>query len=151
MKEQGKHMSVAGGGERMKKAAGTLLYREGRAGLEVLLIHPSGWYNRTKPWGIPKGEPDPSEDLETTARRETREEAGVEAEALVPLGSITYQKSRKEVHAFAGPAPADAKPHCASWEVDAAQFVSIDEARSRIHPDQAVFLDRLVEHLKTTR
>ena len=132
----------------MKKAAGTLLYREGPSGLEVLLIHPSGWYNRGKPWGIPKGEPDPGEDLETTARRETREEAGVEAGDLVPLGSITYQKSRKEIHAFAGPAPADAAPHCASWEVDAAEFVPLEEARTRIHPDQAAFLDRLIAHLE---
>ncbi|MBX9677625.1 MAG: NUDIX domain-containing protein [Gemmataceae bacterium] len=132
----------------MKKAAGTLLYRDGRSGLEVLLIHPSGWYNRGKPWGIPKGEPDPGEDLETTARRETREEAGVEAGELVPLGSITYQKSRKEIHAFAGPAPADAAPRCASWEVDCAEFVPMDEARKRIHPDQAAFLDRLIAHLE---
>jgi predicted NUDIX family NTP pyrophosphohydrolase len=132
----------------MKNAAGTLLYRQGASGLEVLLIHPSGWYNRGKPWGIPKGEPDPGEDLETTARRETREEAGVEAGELIPIGSITYTKSRKEIHAFAGPAPADAAPRCASWEVDAAEFVPLEEARQRIHPDQAAFLDRLVALLE---
>ena len=60
----------------MKKSAGTLLYREGPEGLEVLLVHPSGWYNKKKPWSIPKGLPDAGEDLETAARRETREEAG---------------------------------------------------------------------------
>lgn len=133
----------------MKQAAGTLLYREGPDGLEVLLVHASGWYNRTKPWGIPKGEPDDGEDtLETTARRETREETGVEAGAtLVALGHIKYQKSGKQVHAFAGPAPADAQPRCASWEVDQARFVPLEEARRLIHPDQAVFLDRLLELL----
>ncbi len=95
----------------MKKAAGTLLYRTGADGLEVLLIHPSGNYNRGKPWGIPKGEPDPDEsDLETTARRETLEETGVVAGHLTPLGHIQYSKSRKLVYAFAGPAPADADP-----------------------------------------
>ncbi len=30
----------------MKESAGTLLYRQGENGLEVLLIHPSGNYNR---------------------------------------------------------------------------------------------------------
>jgi len=134
----------------MKQAAGTLLYREGPDGLEVLLVHPSGWYNRGKPWGIPKGEPDRGEtDLETTARRETREETGIDvAAALIALGHIKYQKSGKQVHAFAGLAPAEAQPRCASWEVDQARFVPLEEARRVIHPDQAVFLDRLVEHLR---
>ena len=131
----------------MKTSAGTLLYRQGPKGLEVLLVHPSGAYNRKAPWGIPKGEPDADEELEAAARRETLEETGIAAGQLVPLGSITYRKSRKEVHAFAGPGPADAEPRCASWEIDQARFLPLDEARKVIHADQAPFLDRLVEHL----
>jgi len=134
----------------MKQSAGTLLYREGPDGLEVLLVHPSGSYNRKAPWSIPKGEPDDDEaDLETTARRETREETGVEAGALVGLGYIDYRKSRKRVHCFAGPAPAGAAPKTASWEVDQACFLPIAKAREAIHPDQAVFLERLAAHLGT--
>ncbi len=129
----------------MKQSAGTLLYRTGPAGLEVLLVHPSGNYNRHKPWSIPKGEPDPAEtDLQATARRETREEAGVEAGDLIDLGHIVYSKSKKHVYCFAGPAPVDADPHPASWEVDRAEFVPLDAARQRLHPDQVAFLDRLL-------
>jgi len=115
----------------------------------VLLVHGSGWYNRKKPWSIPKGLPDPGEgDLELAARRETLEEAGVAVTGpLVPLGDITYQKSRKQVFCYAGPAPADAKPHPASWEVDQATFVPLAKAKEILHPDQRVFIDRLVEHL----
>src|SRR5690348_2269602 len=104
----------------MKQSAGTLLYRQGPDGLEVLLVHPSGAYNRGKPWSIPKGVPNKGEDdLEATARRETWEETGVKvAGPLVNLGSIRYVKSRKEVHCFAGPAEAETAPRCASWEVD---------------------------------
>src|SRR3954447_5783354 len=102
----------------MKISAGTLLYRDGPAGLEVLLVHPSGAYNRHKPWSIPKGLPDEGEALEAAARRETREEAGVEAGPLTELGSIRYKKSGKHIHCFAGPAPTDCAPSCASWEVD---------------------------------
>ena len=134
----------------MKQSAGTLLYREGPQGLEVLLVHASGPYNRKSPWGIPKGEPDAGEDLEATARRETLEETGVTAGPLVPIGHIVYKKSRKHVHAFAGPAPADAEPRLASWEIDQARFVSLDEARRLIHPDQAPFLDRFQEYLSAT-
>ena len=131
----------------MKQSAGTLLYRHGADGLEVLLVHPSGAYNRHAPWGIPKGVPDAGEELEACARRETWEETGVTAGDLVPLGDMTYRKSRKQVHCFAGPAPADAAPRCASWEVDRACFLPLAEAREKIHPDQGVFLDRLVAHL----
>lgn len=128
----------------MKQSAGTLLYRKSWKDLEVLLVHPSGPYNRQAPWGIPKGEPDPGEPLEDAARRETREETGIVVTGLlVPLDSITYVKSRKTVHCFAGPAPAGAEPTCASWEIDGAEFMPLEDARQRIHPDQRPFLDRL--------
>lgn len=130
----------------MKESAGTLLYRVGPP-LEVLLVHPSGNYNRRAPWGIPKGLPDPGEALEAAARRETLEETGVAAADLTPLGSVDYRKSRKRIHAFAGPVPPGAVPRCASWEVDQAELVSLERARTLIHPDQAPLLDRLVDLL----
>lgn len=134
-----------------KQSAGTLLYRQGTAGLEVLIVHPSGPYNRRAPWSIPKGIPDDGEtDLEQTARRETQEEVGIEAGVLVPLGFIEYKKSHKDVYCFAGPAPEDAAPRPTSWEIDQARFVSIDEARQLLHPDQVPFLDRLLAHLETS-
>jgi predicted NUDIX family NTP pyrophosphohydrolase len=134
-----------------KQSAGTLLYRQGPVGLEVLIVHPSGPYNRRAPWSIPKGLPNDGEtDLEQTARRETLEEVGVMPGALVYLGSIEYKKSYKDVHCFAGPAPADAVPRLESWEIDQARFVSIDEARRLLHPDQTPFLDRLLAHLEAS-
>ncbi len=133
----------------MKHSAGTLLYRHGPDGLAVLLVHPSGSYNRHKPWSIPKGLPDDDEtDLEATARRETLEEAGVVAGPLVPLGHIDYTKSRKRVHCFAGPAPEDAAPRPASWEIDQARFMALAEARRLLHPEQQPFLDRLEARLR---
>ena len=136
----------------MKESAGTLLYRRRDGQLDVLLVHPSGKYSRGKPWGIPKGLPDPGEELEAAARRETCEEAGVAFTGeLTPLGTIIYRSSRKRVHCFAGEATPDASPSCASWEVDRAEFVPLAEARKLIHPEQAVFLDRLVEHLGTDK
>src|ERR1700689_782242 len=120
-----------------KQSAGTLLRRDGPDGLEVLLVHPSGNYNRRAPWGIPKGLVEEGEDLETTARRETIEETGLTAGKLVSLSSICYQKSRKRVHCFAGEAPPDAEPQCASWEIDQAAFLPLEDARRRIHSDQA--------------
>lgn len=121
-----------------------MLYRHVDGSIEVLLVHPAGNYNRRAPWGIPKGAPDPDEELEATARRETLEETGLEIVGpLVDLGHVDYTRSKKRVHAFAGQAPEGATPRCASWEVDKAEFIEITRARRIIHPDQAALLDRL--------
>ena len=56
----------------VKQSAGTLLYRPLPESLEVLLVHPSGPYNRRAPWSIPKGLPDPGESLEAAAPRDPR-------------------------------------------------------------------------------
>lgn len=128
----------------MKQSAGTLLYRQRDGEYEVLLVHPSGNYNRRAPWSIPKGLPEEGESLEEAARRETLEETGVDAVGqLSSLGTVTYRKSRKTIHAFAGPADPHAAPTCASWEVDCAEFVPLPRARELIHPDQRPFVDRL--------
>ncbi len=65
---------------------------------------------------------------------------------LEALGSIDYRKSGKRIHCFAGAAPEGVAPR-ASWEVDRAEFLPLDEARRVIHPDQVPFLDRLVAFL----
>lgn len=124
-------------------SAGALLYRHREGTLEVLLVHPSGPYNKRAPYSIPKGLLDPGEDAEQAARREVEEETGVTPGALSPIGSIDYKKSRKTVVAFAGPAPEDAEPRCASWEVDCAEFLPLHRARELIHRDQLPFLERL--------
>lgn len=133
---------------RAKLSSGTLLYRFVDGSVEILLVHPAGNYNRRAPWGIPKGAPEPDEELEATARRETLEETGLDVGSpLVDLGHVDYTRSKKRVHAFAGPAPDDAAPRCASWEVDKVEFIEITRARRIIHPDQAALLDRLLRHL----
>jgi predicted NUDIX family NTP pyrophosphohydrolase len=133
---------------RAKLSSGTLLYRIIDGAIEVLLVHPSGNYNRRAPWGIPKGAPNADETLEATALRETLEETGlVVAGPLADLGHVDYTRSKKRVHAFAAKAPEGASPRCASWEVDKVEFIEITRARRVIHPDQAVLLDRLQRHV----
>lgn len=136
---------------RAKLSSGTLLYRYVDGAMEVLLVHPAGNYNRRAPWGIPKGAPDDGETLEQTAKRETLEETGLEITIpLSDLGYVDYTRSKKRVHAFAGPAPDGAAPRCASWEVDKVEFIEISRARRIIHPDQAALLDRLERHVGAT-
>ena len=132
----------------MKQSAGILLYTAAPEGVRVLLVHPSGAYNRNAPFGIPKGEPNSGEELETTARREVREETGVDVRGdMTSLGYIDYTKTRKRIHAWAAPMPDGAIPKCASWEIDKAQMFTLDDARKAIHRDQAAFIDRLAAAL----
>jgi predicted NUDIX family NTP pyrophosphohydrolase len=147
----------------MIESAGLLVYRRQGEQLEVLLVHPSGNYNRLAPWGIPKGLPDEGETLVQAAVRETLEETGVNVGVsetptgetedasqppnLTSLGHIDYTRSRKRVHAFAIAAPTNVAPLPASWEVDRAEFLPLDEAQRLIHLDQRPFLERLQELL----
>jgi len=132
-----------------KQSAGTLLFRRLAGQWQVLLVHASGNYNAHKPWSIPKGLPDLGESLETAARRETWEETGVPVTGqLIEMGMERYSKSGKQIHGFAGLAPADAAAHCASWEVDRAEFVSLADARKLLHPEQLPLLERAWEWLE---
>ena len=116
-------------------------------GMRYLLVHPSGGYNRRAPWSIPKGLLEPGESPEDCAVRETREETGIDCRIVAPLGEAILRKSRKRILGFlaeAGEAPAGPRLEPASWEVDRVEFLDAAEARSRIHPDQEVFIDRAV-------
>jgi len=87
------------------RSAGLLLFRDGPAGLEVLLVHPGGPFWARKDagaWTIPKGLIEADEEPLTAARREFTEETGVspppgDALPLEPL----RQPGGKIVHAWA--------------------------------------------------
>jgi predicted NUDIX family NTP pyrophosphohydrolase len=143
----------------VKRSAGVLLRRaDGR----VLLVHPGGPFWARKDagaWSIPKGEHDDSEDPEVCARREFLEELGVAApDALTDLGTVR-QKNRKEVRAFYGEGDLDVAGVVSNtfeieWpprsgrmqsfpEIDRAEWFAVSDAREKLNPAQAGFLDRL--------
>lgn len=134
----------------MKQAAGLVVYRRRGKQLEVLLVHPSGNYNRHAPWSLPKGLPDEGETLIEAAIRESHEEAGISGivpHQLTSLGHSDYRKSKKRVHAFAAEVTAEHAPHPNCWEIDRAEFFAIEKAQDLLHPDQQVFLQRLQDLL----
>jgi predicted NUDIX family NTP pyrophosphohydrolase len=148
-------------------SAGILMWRCGAAGaVEVLLGHFGGplWARRDAgAWAIPKGKPEPGEDLEACARREFEEELGTKPEgALVPLGRIR-QKGGKWVEAFALEDDLDAAAIVSNlfeleWppksgrfrafpEIDRAAWFTLAEAREKILPSQSAILDLLEQRL----
>lgn len=151
-------------------SAGLLLYRSTAQGWEVLLVHPGGpfWQRRDAgAWSIPKGEASEGEDLLATARREFREETGFSCGGkALPLGQVR-QRGGKIVHAWAIRGDADpGRLHSNTFEmewplhsgkrrsfpeVDRAAWFDLAEARRRILPAQAVFLDALAAALEVDR
>ena len=128
----------------MKESAGTLLYRFRDGALQVLIVHPSGAYNRRAPWSIPKGKLDPGETLEAAARRETVEETGVRAGELVDLGSVELAAAGSASTASRGPPPRTPSRGARRGRWTARSSWGSDRARELLHPDQAPFVDWLV-------
>jgi predicted NUDIX family NTP pyrophosphohydrolase len=146
-------------------SAGILLFRHAGEALEVLLVHPGGPYWAKKDlgaWSVPKGLVEEDEEPLQCALRELEEELGspfsFAAEELIELGSVR-QKAGKLVHCWAAeggfdPTTLRSNTFSMEWpprsgnerefpEVDRAQWFGLDEARAKIIPAQADFLDRL--------
>jgi predicted NUDIX family NTP pyrophosphohydrolase len=170
-------------------SAGLLLYRRvgdtesAETRLEVLLVHPGGPYWARKDagaWSIPKGEAEPEElgpqpatvtaakarnraagaDLLRVARREVREETGLEPDGpFRPLGGVKAH-GHKLIFAWAAEHDCDAAvitsntftmewpPHSGRRaefpEVDRAAWFGLAAARVAIVSSQRRFLDDLV-------
>jgi predicted NUDIX family NTP pyrophosphohydrolase len=143
-----------------------LLYRGEGDSLEVLLVHPGGpfWAKKDEgAWSIPKGELEDGEESRVCALRELEEEIGsslsLAPEQLSELGEVRL-KSGKRVHGWAAkgefdPANLRSNVFAMEWpprsgkerefpEVDRAEWFAPDQARRKINPAQAAFLDRLL-------
>jgi predicted NUDIX family NTP pyrophosphohydrolase len=146
------------------RSAGILAFRKRNGIVEALLVHPGGpfWRNRDLgAWSIPKGEYGPDESPELVARREFREELGIDfTRAVLPLGEIR-QRGGKTVTAFAAEADIDvanikSNSFEIEWpprsgrkqqfpEVDRAAWFDLASARDKINEAQQILLDRLQE------
>jgi predicted NUDIX family NTP pyrophosphohydrolase len=152
------------------QSAGILLFRRSSSSIEVLLGHPGGpfWSRRDEgAWSVPKGLCEPGEELLAAARRELREETGLDLgsepdAAFLPLDTVRLQ-SGKVVHAWALERDCEAATLRSNeieveWpprsgrrvrvpEIDRFEFFGPEEARRKIAPAQLPFLDRLREAL----
>jgi predicted NUDIX family NTP pyrophosphohydrolase len=149
-----------------KTSVGILLYRGDGDSLEVLLVHPGGplWSKKDEgAWSIPKGELEDGEEPRACALRELEEEIGsslgLTPERLTELGEVRL-KSGKRVQGWAAegdfdPAILHSNTFSMEWpprsgkqrefpEVDRAEWFAPEQARQKINPAQAAFLDRLL-------
>jgi len=148
-----------------KATAGLLLYRRGDE-LEVFLVHPGGPFWAKKDmgaWSLPKGEINEGEDALQAAKREFTEETGFSADGEFRQLDPVKQSGGKVLHAWAIESDCDPSlirsnlfsmewpPKSGQYkefpEVDRAGWFKIPEARERILPAQARFIDQLVSIL----
>ena len=148
-------------------SAGILLYRLRDNGIEVLLAHPGGpfWSSKDEAdWSIPKGLTEADEDSLQAAKREFREETGVDVDGtFIDLG-IIRQPSRKMIHIWALKLDLDvgrlqSNQFTMEWprrsgkmkqfpEIDRAEWFDIERARQKIHKGQTGFLDSLLSKIQ---
>jgi predicted NUDIX family NTP pyrophosphohydrolase len=144
-------------------SAGILLYRPGDRGPEVLLVHPGGPYHARSDlgaWSVPKGLVEGDEEKLAAAKREFREELGVDVPSteFFALPEIR-QKGGKVVYTWAARGDMDAGtvrsntfrmeyPYKSGiWrefpEVDRAEWFDFATAREKILPAQAPLISAL--------
>ena len=148
-------------------SCGILLFQRTEDEFRVLLAHPGGpfWAGKDNgAWSIPKGLQEQGETALQTARREFCEETGFAVEGrFIPLGELK-QPSGKIIRAWALEHDLDvtrirSNTFSLEWprrsgnireypEIDEGRWFCLEEARQKISAGQAVFLDRLLEHLQ---
>jgi predicted NUDIX family NTP pyrophosphohydrolase len=156
-------------------SAGILLYRlDGKGGVSALIAHMGGPYWASKDegaWSIPKGELDPDEPALDAAKREFREELGVDPPDVdyAELGTFAYA-SGKRVTVFVGDGAgfAASEPDFVfgefelEWpprsgktasfpEIDRAEWTPLDRAGELVVKGQRPAIERLAELLAEAR
>ncbi len=147
-------------------SSGILLYRFFQGRLQVMLVHPGGPFYAKKDdgaWSIPKGIIEAGENPFDAARRELREETGVDSDGeFIALGQAR-QSDRKTLHAWAvcqdvDTSSIESNTFTMEWppksgnirefpEIDKGRWFDIHEARVKLRKEQLIFLDRLMEKL----
>lgn len=138
-------------------SAGGVLIRRRSGRDEVCLILRAR--HGVQAWCLPKGHLEPGEDAAAAAQREVKEETGVTAQILAPLGTISYQFTTagertpvsKSVCFFLMRALDEAEGPRDAQEVIDARWMPLDDAmrtatyeneRQVLHRAQQVWLQR---------
>jgi 8-oxo-dGTP pyrophosphatase MutT (NUDIX family)/phosphohistidine phosphatase SixA len=123
------------------RAAGAVLWRPGRAGSEVALVHRP----RYDDWSLPKGKRNPGEHELLTAVREVAEETGVQVVLGRRLRSTRYERDgvAKVVDYWAArSAAAEQAEFRPNDEVDVLEWLPVPAARRKLsYPRDTAVLD----------
>lgn len=147
-------------------SAGILLHRGSGGGTEVFLVHPGGpfWAKKDEDaWSIPKGIPNPGEDMFAAAKREFQEETGFSLDGEFRSLGEFKQPGGKVVHVWTASGDVDPSALVSNdfemeWppksgkrkrfpEVDRAGWFLSGEALVKLHSGQKPILRKFFETL----
>ena len=147
-------------------SAGLMMFTLKEGEIKVFLVHPGGPFFSKKDegyWGIPKGLIEKDEELLDAAKREFKEETGLNPKGkFIPLDFI-IQKGGKKVYAWAFEANDDSpfELECNTFEmewpprsgkrqsfpeVDRGEFFNLENAKKKINSAQLEFINRLKKY-----
>ncbi len=95
-------------------------------------------------WGIPGGYIEKGEQPEDALRRELREEAGLELENVTVLTTRTFKKPQQVEIVFV--CRAVGVPAQLNYEIQKAQWFSVDELPKSLPKDQSELVKRVLTH-----
>lgn len=123
-------------------SAGGLVVRRGARGIEMLVAEQLDRNSGRRTVRLPKGKVDPGETLEQAAVREVREEAGISARIVAPLGDVSYsfferragRQIAKRVHYYLM-RWVSGEAHAADGEMEAVAWCAPSDAQRRMSFD----------------
>jgi len=128
--------------QREEVSAGGLVVRRAERGYEALIAEQVDRNSGRRTIRLPKGKIDPGETREQAALREVREEVGLAARIVAPLGEVSYvfferraaRQVAKRVHYYLM-AHAGGEAHAADGEMAAVRWCTLAEAEARMSFD----------------
>jgi 8-oxo-(d)GTP phosphatase len=127
-------------------AAGGVVWRDGRDGRLILLVHRP----RYDDWSLPKGKLTAHEHVLSAARREIEEETGQQVLLGPPLGIQRYDVRKngstvpKVVHYWSAQLTGPEREFVPNDEVDRLEWLPVDQARRKLsYPRDVEILDAL--------
>src|SRR4030042_1364139 len=107
---------------------------------KILLVHPSGKYNRNSLWLPPKEEIQPDETPREAAQRAVVEELGLTPDSYIDIkdiGPVTYKTKSKMIWCFTAKYPGKDDAVHLDWENDRYGWFPADEAQRIINEEVA--------------